>query len=140
MRILIFLLLSITAAAQTTDITYSIDSVAAAEWYFSTTNTVTLSSGDKSIQGYRRFFDNKDSVLAYANRQIEAVKIDSALARRSLLAADSSKHRIGRAIYGWDNTFSGARTTIGPPIRQQAEADKPKAVQRKRVKNVKSKQ
>lgn len=139
MRTLIFLLLSITAVAQSTDITFSIDSTGAASWYFTTTNTTTLSSGDQSVQGYRRFFDNKDSALSYANRVLAAVRVDSVRAKESLVLADSAKYRVGRAIFQWQPLFTGPKSAAKPPSvqSQQTKATKPRT---KRVKNLKSKQ
>lgn len=139
--ILCFLLMAFGAYAQTTDITFSIDSVDTDRWYFTTTNTTTLDGGDKSIQGYQRFFDKKDSVLAYADRVLLAVKVDSSLATKNLVLADSAKYRIGRAIFEWNNSFSGPKSALRPPTTKtepaQTKAIKPKT---KRVKNLKSKQ
>lgn len=144
MRTLIFLLLSITAAAQTTDVTFSIDSTGASSWHFTTTNTTTLSSGDQSVQGYRRFFDNKDSVLSYANRVLAAVRVDSVRAKESLVLADSAKYRVGRAIFQWHPLFTGPKSAAKPPSvqSQQTKATQTKATKprTKRVKNLKSKQ
>lgn len=100
---------------QTVDVTFSIDSVAPTAWYFTTTNTTTMTTNDQQISAFRRRFDNKDSTISYARRVLEAVQMDSITAERNLIAADSARHRIGRAIYGWDTSFSGARSLMAPP-------------------------
>src|SRR5690606_3785928 len=144
MRIIFFLLFAANITAQTTDVTFSIDSTGEASWYFTTTNTTTLSNSDQSVQGYRSFFDNKDSALASANRVLFAIKADSGQAKQNLALADSSKIRVGRAIYQHDNSFSGPKTASRPqattkktPPAVETKATKPRI---KREKNLKSKQ
>lgn len=148
-NLLALLLLAATAAgAQTTDILFRVDSMGTTRYYFvtSTVYTDTVTS-DKQVQEFQRFFDNKDSVAAYAERVRAAIRQDSALARTTAVIADSSAARVDRLIDRYQLT-GGFRSMRMPPPEEPAaapivdpqKATPQKTVNKKRVKNLKSKQ
>src|SRR5690606_27994688 len=103
-----------------------------------------LANSDQSVQGYRRCFDNRDSVLACASRVLVAIKADSVQAKQNLALADSSMIRVGKPISLHATSVSGLKTASRPqattkktPPAVETKATKPRI---KREKNLKSKQ
>jgi len=144
----LFLFATAIAAAQTTEIEFRVDSMGTTRYYFVTSTVYTdTTTGDKQVQEFQRFFDNKDSVATYAERVRAAIRQDSALARTTAVIADSSAARVDRLIDRYQLT-GGFRSMRMPPPEEPAaapiidpqKATPQKTTKKKRVKNLKSKQ
>jgi hypothetical protein len=144
-QITILFFLAANLAAQTTDIDFRVDSMGTTRYYFVTATTYTDASGDKHVQEFQRFFDNKDSVATYAGRVRAAIRLDSATAKTNAVRADSSAARVGRILDKYEQTGGFRSMRIQPPedmapaapeSGQPANGAKSKAIRKKRVKNL----
>lgn len=142
-------------AAQTTEIEFRVDSFSTTRYYFVTSTVFTdTSTGNKQVQEFQRFFDNKDSVASYANLVRAAIRQDSILSKTNSVTADSSAARVDRLIAKY-KTSGSFRSLLAPPpdpetIESSAtqtgkapaakKTSKPKATKprTKRIKNLKS--
>lgn len=127
MKGLIFalILLSGQALGQTLSREFRIDSAGPAAWYFVTSNVFTDAAGDKQVQEYQRFFDNKDSTVAHGIRVRDAIVQDSLNADRARLLADSSKARVQAVLDLWDPIGGGGIRSAAPPPNPQPATIEP---------------